>query len=80
MEWKFGDAPANPEKLVKDTTYDCQRTMVCPQYNSKIGHVNVLIQPLPEPHNERILKRELASRHTRGLMRNYFWIRLFTLY
>jgi hypothetical protein len=24
----------NSEKSVKDTTYDCQRTMVCPQYNT----------------------------------------------
>jgi hypothetical protein len=27
------------------------------RYHSKIGHANVLIQPLLEPHNERRLKR-----------------------
>jgi hypothetical protein len=24
----------NSEKSVKNTTYDCKRTMVCPQYNT----------------------------------------------
>jgi hypothetical protein len=27
------------------------------RYHNRIGHVNVLIQPLLEPHNERRLKR-----------------------
>jgi hypothetical protein len=51
------------------------------RYHNKIeGHVNVLIQPLLEPHNERRLKKELANRPTRRLMRTYFWISLFTSY
>jgi hypothetical protein len=27
------------------------------RYHNKIGHVIVLIQPLPQPHNEKRLKR-----------------------
>jgi hypothetical protein len=35
-------------------------------YHSKIeGHVDVLIQPLLQAHNQRRLKKELASRSTR---------------
>jgi hypothetical protein len=45
------------------------------RYHRKIkGHVNVLIQPLLEPHNEKETKKEFASRPTRRLMKNYFWI------
>jgi hypothetical protein len=70
----------NSQKSVKDTTYDCQHSIVCPQYNiswrlecavSKGSHktkkhnlpqqnrrtVNVLIQPLLQPQNQRRLKR-----------------------
>jgi hypothetical protein len=49
-------------------------------HNKIVGHENVLIQPLLEPHNERRLKKELASRPTRRLMMDYFWISLFTSY
>jgi hypothetical protein len=93
----------NSEKSVKDTTYDCQRSMVCPQYNiswrlecavSKGSH-KTKENNLPQ-QNRRTCKRtnstattttqpkktkkELASRPTRRLMRNCFWIILFTLY
>jgi hypothetical protein len=49
-------------------------------YHNKIeGHVNIIIQPLLQPHNQRRLKKELASRPTRRLL-FYFWISLFTIY
>jgi hypothetical protein len=93
----------NSEKSVKDSTYDCQRSMVCAQYNtswrleyavSKWRH-KTKKHKIPQK-NRRTCKRtnstvtrttqwkktkkELASRPTRRLMRNYFWIILFTLY
>jgi hypothetical protein len=49
------------------------------RYHNKIGHVNVLIQPLLEPHKDRSLKK-LDSRPMRRLMRNYFLISVFTSY
>jgi hypothetical protein len=93
----------NSEKSVKDTTYDCQRSMVCPQYNTSWrlecavskGSNKTKKHNLPQ-QNRRTCKRsnstattttqpkktkkQLASRPTRRLTRNYFWIILFTLY
>jgi hypothetical protein len=72
----------NSKKSIKDTTYvpniTLHEDLILPlvkevikqrstRYHSKIeGHVNVLIQPLLEPHNERRLKRNWPAELREG--------------
>jgi hypothetical protein len=92
----------NSKKSVKDTTYDCQRSMVCPQYKTSwrvecaVSKGSHRTKKHKIPQQNRTCKRsnstattttqpektkkELASRPKRRLMRNYFWISLFTSY
>jgi hypothetical protein len=82
--------------------YHCQRSMVCPQYNTSwrlecavsTGSHKTKKHNLPKQNRTckrtnstaitttqpKKTKKELARRPTRRLMRNCFWIILFTLY